>query len=93
MNIGIFAKSFGQGQRKLEELIKDIPAASIKRMRPGRVAIIDGTVYQVFSELNLDKARGLEFVKVYVEANLNNEAYFFARSRVHGEEARIEYFQ
>ena len=92
MNIGIFAKSFGRGQLKLEEIVKDIPAASIKKMQPGRVEITDGTVYRVFSEMSWDKARGAEFTKIYLEANLNDEAYFFARSRVRGEETRIEYF-
>jgi hypothetical protein len=77
MNIGIFASTFRIGRLKLEELIENIPPQQIKRMilPQGQVELEDGTVYQVFSEV--DKARGRKFDKAYVDAfiqgrDLNN---------------------
>ena len=90
MNIGIFASSMARGQWQLDQIRDTIPPAAILRMRPGVLEIVDGNAYRVFTDV--DKARGLEFSKIYLQEGLPYSVFKFASSRLRGDETKIEYF-
>jgi hypothetical protein len=91
MNIGIFATTMARGQWKLNQIRDTIPVAAIKSMRPGIMEIVDGCTYRVF--VDIDKARGLEFTKIYLQEGAPYSMYKFSVSRLKGDETRLEYFE